>query len=314
MWTRKELKSRAKEALKRNYWKAVLVAVLVMFIGDAFMMESVTGNLYALADMDFSEISSQSNIIAKLNTLMDGQEDATLTLRGVIISLFTNAITPSDITEDTVIAEIAAAMKGIVIFGVVFGLVYELLLVNIFAVGTRRYFVNTLTGDGEIKDAFFAFGKNYWNCFKIMFLRDIKVVLWFLVLLAPMLAAALFSTLRSLLIVIVLMLIPLYILVIAKTYDYMMIPYILAEKPEMSAETAIAESKRLMEGEKWKVFVLQLSFIGWTLLSVITFDLLAIFFVAPYQCYTYAALYRRLSPLEEKEDSKPSDEIYLKRI
>lgn len=149
MWTRKELKNQAKKALKRNYWKAVLIAVLVMLVGDAFMMESVTGNLYAITDMNFSEISSQSNIIAKWNTLMDGQEDATLTLRGVIISLFTSVITPSDVTEDTVVAAVATAVKGVAIFGVVFGLVYELFAVNIFAVGTRRYFVNTLTGDGN---------------------------------------------------------------------------------------------------------------------------------------------------------------------
>lgn len=51
-----------------------------------------------------------------------------------------------------------------------------------------------------------------------------------------------------------------------KEYSYAMTPYILAENPEMTALEAITESRRLMNGKKWRLFCLNLSFIGWEFL------------------------------------------------
>lgn len=42
---------------------------------------------------------------------------------------------------------------------------------------------------------------------------------------------------------------------IVKAYEYMMIPYLLADNPQMTKEQAFAESKRMMQGQKWKAFV-----------------------------------------------------------
>ena len=53
---------------------------------------------------------------------------------------------------------------------------------------------------------------------------------------------------------------------IVKTYSYAMTPYILCENPNMTANEAITESKRIMEGHKGELFLLKLSFIGWHLL------------------------------------------------
>ncbi len=53
---------------------------------------------------------------------------------------------------------------------------------------------------------------------------------------------------------------------IVKTYSYAMTPYILAEHPEMSVNEAITESRRIMNGNRWRLFCLQFSFIGWALL------------------------------------------------
>ena len=60
-----------------------------------------------------------------------------------------------------------------------------------------------------------------------------------------------------------------------------MVYYILAEHPEFSAMDAIRESKRIMKGHKFELFVLQLSFIWWYLLVAVTFGVAAIY-VAPY--------------------------------
>lgn len=56
---------------------------------------------------------------------------------------------------------------------------------------------------------------------------------------------------------------------IVKSYSYAMTPYILSEHPEMTATEAIAESRRIMNGNKWRLFSLRLSFIGWDLLCAV---------------------------------------------
>ena len=53
---------------------------------------------------------------------------------------------------------------------------------------------------------------------------------------------------------------------IVKSFSYAMTPYILTEHPEMSANEAITESRRIMAGNRWRLFCLDLSFIGWDLL------------------------------------------------
>ena len=78
---------------------------------------------------------------------------------------------------------------------------------------------------------------------------------------------------------------------IIKGYEYRMIPYILAENPTISTKEAFALSKQMMDGEKLNAWILDLSFIGWNILSAFTCCILAIFYVAPYQNLTNAQLY-----------------------
>ena len=56
---------------------------------------------------------------------------------------------------------------------------------------------------------------------------------------------------------------------IIKAYEYRMIPYILSENPEISRQRAFEISKRMMMGNKWNTFVLDLSFLGWEILSAL---------------------------------------------
>ena len=58
-----------------------------------------------------------------------------------------------------------------------------------------------------------------------------------------------------------------------------MIPYILAENPKIQRKKAFKLSKEMMKGNKWKTFILDLSFLGWELLSIFTFGLLNIFYI-----------------------------------
>lgn len=80
---------------------------------------------------------------------------------------------------------------------------------------------------------------------------------------------------------------------IVKSYAYSMAYYVLADNPELTAREALAKSKEMMKGHKWELFVLQLSFFWWYLLSGITFGLAAIY-VTPYISATTANFYNSI--------------------
>ena len=80
---------------------------------------------------------------------------------------------------------------------------------------------------------------------------------------------------------------------IVKIYSYSMTYYVLHDNPNLSASEAITESRRMMNGYKGKLFCLDLSFIGWFLLSALTLGLLG-FYVLPYYNAARARFYEDL--------------------
>ncbi len=80
---------------------------------------------------------------------------------------------------------------------------------------------------------------------------------------------------------------------IVKSYAYSMAPYIMADHPEITGEQAITASKNLMNGKKGKLFCLQFSFIGWILLSCLTFGILALW-VGPWMDVAQAKFYESI--------------------
>lgn len=64
------------------------------------------------------------------------------------------------------------------------------------------------------------------------------------------------------------------VMTIVKSFSYSMTYYVMADNPSLSANEAITESRRIMKGHKWKLFCLMLSYIGWILLSILTFGIL----------------------------------------
>lgn len=80
---------------------------------------------------------------------------------------------------------------------------------------------------------------------------------------------------------------------IIKLISYSMSFYVLAENPNMTAREALNESKEIMHGHKWELFVLYLSFIPWSLLCLITFGL-AFIYVYPYMMLTMTNFYHNI--------------------
>lgn len=87
---------------------------------------------------------------------------------------------------------------------------------------------------------------------------------------------------------------------IIKTYAYSMSFYILADNPELTAREALSKSKEMMNGHKWDLFVLQLSFFWWFLLVMVTLGIAAIY-VTPYISATTANFYNSIKGTEEIE-------------
>lgn len=223
MWTRKELKTRAKAALRRNYWQAVIVAVINMLF--------ITGGIQSFRQAE------------KLDAFManPGLEEPLIIFTIVLISL------------------------------AVYGIISTLIAVfvkNPLEVGVDHFFV-MCTGEEKVsvKEVLYGFQNSYGNIVKCMFLRGLFTILWAMLFIIPG---------------------------IIKHFAWLLVPYILAENPDMDAKEARVLSAEMMQGNKWKLFVLSLSFIGWHLLSAITFGILNIFYVGPYFQLTVAEFYREL--------------------
>ena len=76
-----------------------------------------------------------------------------------------------------------------------------------------------------------------------------------------------------------------------KSYEYRMVPYLMAENPHLKEKEVFKLTKQMMEKNKWKTFVLDLSFILWYMLSGVTLGVIAMLYVNPYTEATKAELY-----------------------
>lgn len=81
---------------------------------------------------------------------------------------------------------------------------------------------------------------------------------------------------------------------IVKSLSYAMQPYILADCPDVTAKDSLKLSMRMMQGQKMRLFVLGLSFIGWALLSAFTCGILVVLYVGPYMQQTMAQFYHEV--------------------
>lgn len=77
-------------------------------------------------------------------------------------------------------------------------------------------------------------------------------------------------------------------------YSYYMVPFILAENPDIGARKAMILSKKMMNGYKWKCFCLELTFLGWDLLGLATGGIVAVLFSNPYKTAAFSEVYAQL--------------------
>lgn len=253
MWSRVDLKQRAKNTFKLNYWKCVLVSlILVLIAGGAGGSSGSIGSSISSRVTDNTINSSDYSMYDDLDEIV--QEAASSDSTGF--------------SQAAMIAVFVVVFVVVFVIIMAFACVIDIFICNPLEIGGKRFYVRNLHEKAQVGNLGFAFDTNYMNVVKVMFFKDLYVVLWTLLFIIPG---------------------------IVKEYEYMMVPYLLAENPQMSKEEAFAASKQMMTGNKWKAFVLDLSFIGWHILSALTCGILEVFYVAPYVDAAHAALYDTLA-------------------
>ncbi len=141
----------------------------------------------------------------------------------------------------------------------------SLLIVPPLMVGYCSFVLRIYKGEnGDIGDMFANGFSNYGRNLGGMLWMELFVFLWSLLFMIPG---------------------------IIKALAYSMTPFILADCPNVRATDAIKLSMRMTHGHKGGIFVMCLSFIGWWILSGLTFGILQILFVGPYTSTSFAGLY-----------------------
>ena len=195
-------------------------------------------------------------------------------------------------------------LLAVLLVSIVLWAIFTLIVGGAVRLGYARFNLNLADGKDAAFSDLFSQKNRLWDGFCMKFLQGLYIALWSLLLVIPG---------------------------IVKTYSYAMTPYIMAEHPSLTANEAITESRRIMDGNKWRLFCLDFSFIGWELLAalpmyagyflflnnfsgseamaisivlLLTIPLsIGFFFVRPYEEAAWATFYRDITaaPTEPEE-------------
>jgi uncharacterized membrane protein len=254
MWNRVEFKRRGRAAFLANFFRCVIVALIVGLVTTGARASGRAAG------------ENQGNQTIQSGTLAPG----------ITYDLSSNQPEQVQQLEN----ELAQYMPGnylstfLLIGGGILACIALLLQIFIFSVlqvGGCAFFTRNARSRGKEESlgallTGFQNG-NYGTIVLTQFLRDLFIMLWSLLLIIPG---------------------------IIKSYEYMMVPYILADYPDVTRQEAFAMSKEMMNGNKLNMFVLELSFIGWYILGAFTLGILNVLFTDPYLEATRAEAYLAL--------------------
>lgn len=264
MFNRVELKDNAKKILRKNYWWIVLVTLIFGIVSG-----SGTGLNF---NINFSNNSSEffpiynnnsdfnNGIIDEFGNVSDQYDNGLINFGKNYRDIYYKIRAIINEIPAGVIAVFSSVFLAAAIITVLLGA----FVLNPLHVGCKRWFVLNRREKAEMREIVHVFNHGYTNVVKIMFCKELFIFLWSLLLIVPG---------------------------IIKSYEYRMIPFLLAENPEMDMQEAFERSRKLMNGNKWEAFVLDLSFLGWLILASFTWGILNVLYVAPYMELTNTELY-----------------------
>lgn len=286
MWERSQLKERAKERFRANYWMTVLVAFILILISGGSDIPNGDSNFnfgnhsnYNVQDSgkqrttEYDEYGNAFDVVGGEKT---NEEESTAKASDQGDNYWNSIgqkVGEVAGEKSKTLGDAALAIVIILIILISTVLCFAIIAVSVFVfnplyVGCQRFFLKNLVEKSTVREVGFMFKNHYKNGVKVMFFKDLYTFLWSLLFIIPG---------------------------IVKGYEYRMIPYLLAVHPDMDMQEAFARSKEMMDGNKWEAFVLDLSFILWEIASLCTLGILGIFYVNPYVFQTDAALYEALN-------------------
>lgn len=167
-------------------------------------------------------------------------------------------------------AFLAGSALYIAVAAIILAAVY-FVLGSVIEVGYARFNMNLVDGEEAKIESLFTYFNNWSTTAATKFLKGLYTFLWSLLFIIPGIIAS---------------------------YSYAMTGYILAEHPELTASEAIERSKEMMSGNRFRLFCLQFSFIGWAILCSFTLGI-GNFWLSPYKQAATAAFYREISGTDQ---------------
>lgn len=282
---RKKLKIQAKQVLKRNYWRCFAVSfVVTLLIGGTILLRFHETNygssdeVFSITHMEgktnsdivneFVHKATDGEIIWKQNAGFVGTIIDNVSRSGSFLFGILNA-TNQFLFQDRILAGI------IIITGVIISILYWIFVASVLEVGRVRFFLeNRLyekTKMGRILLPF-RIRKNF-SIALVMTYKKIVEILWMFTIIGGFI----------------------------KHYAYYLVPYLLAENPELSRKEVLTYSSNMMKGYKWNAFWMDVSFIGWDLLGLLTFNLSNLFYSNIYKEASRAEFYMTCRTLALKQ-------------
>lgn len=336
------LKENAKRMLSGYYWVALGASLIFMLLAggllgqyksktvdvNEYMNDYMNGSDYSVSnDYDFN---SEEDIERYFEDYSSAGEAAGEDAAEEFEKIFEDAFGDIDTSDmDSLVSTVLGVVIVAFLIAFVIKFIYDLLFANPLTVGHNRFYLDARMGNAQVGNVFsqLSSGK-YGNTVKTMFLYDLKLWLWGLFTVIPVIYFGvsfvntissagnmsgsyddIYSIIMQLLGSFMLALLLYCICIIPqiiKRLSYTMVPYLLAENPQMSQKRAFEISVNTMKGEKAHYFGLQLSFIGWYILaglaggivgqftgesvgSIVT--IIGLVFLYPYVFATYAEFY-----------------------
>ena len=343
MWSISMLKENAKRMLSGYYWVALGASLIFMLLAGGllgqyksktvdvndYMNDYMNGSDYSFSD-DY-DFNSEEDIERYFNDYSSAGEAAGEETAEEFEKIFEDAFGDIDTSDmDSLVSTVLGVVIVAFLIAFVVKFIYDLLFANPLTVGHNRFYLDARMGNAQVGNVFsqLSSGK-YGNTVKTMFLYDLKLWLWGLFTVIPVIyfGVSFVNTISSAgnmsgsslddIYAIIMQLLGSFMLAlllyciciipqIIKRLSYTMVPYLLAENPQMSQKRAFEISVNTMKGEKAHYFGLQLSFIGWYILaglaggivgqfageslgSIVT--IIGMVFLYPYVFATYAEFY-----------------------
>ncbi|RJE88418.1 DUF975 family protein [Paenibacillus sp. 1011MAR3C5] len=182
------------------------------------------------------------------------------------------------------LAPILALAAGFIIVVIFLALGFRIFLGFPLEVGSMKFFKRAAEQDANLNHLGYAFnGQRYMDVVGAMLWRGFLNFLWYLLLIIPG---------------------------IVKSYAYSMVPFILANNPNIGYKRAVELSNQMTRGHKFRIFVLDLSFLGWIFLGLLACGV-GVLFVMPYINATKAELYLALRKEALERNLTTGEELRL---